>query len=332
MPPLIGRGRVREFQRAFVGEVDSLAALYRNAAAEMLDVLADASASMLSRQRAIAHLRQYQIVLANLRDEAAAWIELNIPRAYNLGLRFADHGIRNIRRAGINLPRREREVFSQVHREAVATIVEEMLRVTDFAIAQIGRRVDDLFRRIGIEEVAKGIVAGRARIDVSRHIRERLLTEGRPAFVDRLGRSWDFDRYAEMVARTTTREAMTQGTISRLREHGITLAQVSAHNAQDFCICYENAIVNIGDEPHPVYPPISAVNGGPPFHPNCVHVLTPFVERLATEEERKAGLILPDVLNRSPAELQRQYRRRLPQAAAPTSLGRAPQLGRIPPI
>jgi len=308
MPPLIGRRRVREFQQAFVGEVNSLAGLYRNAAAEMVGVLADASASMLSRQRAIAHLRQYQIVLANLRDEAAAWIELNIPRAYNAGLRFADHGIRNIRRAGVNLRRREREVFTQVHREAAAAIVEEMMRVTDFALAQIGRRVDDLFRRVGIEEVARGIVEGRARIDVSRQIKERLLAEGRPAFVDRLGRAWDLDRYAEMVARTTTREALTQGTVNRLREHGITLAQVSAHNAQDFCIYYENAVVNIGDEAHPMYPPISAINGGPPFHPNCVHALTPFVERLATEEEKKRGTIPPEALNRTAAELQRRYK------------------------
>jgi hypothetical protein len=69
-----------------------------------------------------------------------------------------------------------------------------------------------------------------------------------------------------MVARTTTREAMTQGTINRLREHGIQLAQVSAHQARDFCIYYENVIVSIGPEPHPVYPPISAIGGGPPFH------------------------------------------------------------------
>lgn len=99
---------------------------------------------------------------------------------------------------------------------------------------------------------------------------------------------------------------MTQGTINRLREHGIQLAQVSAHHAGDFCIHYENTIVSIGDEPHPVYPPISAIGGGPPFHPRCVHVLTPFVERL---DEEKEGTIAPDLLNRSPAELQRRYRR-----------------------
>jgi hypothetical protein len=306
VPPIIARRQVQEFRRAFEGEVDSLAALYRNAAADMLEVLADASANMLSRQRALAHLRQHQVILANLRDEAAAWIELNIPRAYGIGLQFADLGVRNVRRAGINLRRREREVFSQVHREAVAAIVEEMLRTSDFALAQMGRRVDDLFRRIGIEEVAKGIVEGKARVEVSRQIRERLLSEGSPVFLDRKGRAWDLDRYSEMVARTTTREAMTEGTVNRLREHGLQLAQVSAHHAADFCIYYENVIVSIGPQPHPLYPPISAIGGGPPFHPNCVHVLTPFVERLATEEETKAGVIPPEMLNRSPAELQRR--------------------------
>jgi hypothetical protein len=102
-------------------------------------------------------------------------------------------------------------------------------------------------------------------------------------------------RYAQMAARTTTREAMTKGTVNRLREHGIQLARVSAHQARDFCIYYENVIVSIGPEPHPaarspaatavaaeglaIYPPmllceaalrcearVSAIGGGPPFH------------------------------------------------------------------
>lgn len=110
------------------------------------------------------------------------------------------------------------------------------------------------------------------------------------------------------TARSAARSARGVGKeFGRLGERGIQLPQASAHQAQDFCIYYENAIVNIGDEPHPVYPPISAINGGPSVHPNCVHVLTPFVERLATEEEREAGVISPEVLNRTPGELQQRY-------------------------
>lgn len=44
---------------------------------------------------------------------------------------------------------------------------------------------------------------------------------------------------------------------------------------------------------------------------NCLHVLTPFVEPLATNEERKRGIIAADLLNHSPAELQRRYRKEL---------------------
>jgi hypothetical protein len=279
MPPPIGRRRIEEFRRAFGGEIDSLAALYRNAAADMMQVVGDASATLFARQRAIAYLRQYQAILADLRDEAAAWIEMNIPRAYHVGLEFADEGARNIRKAGVNLGRRQREVFSQVHREAAQAVMEEMMRTSDFALAQIGRRANDVFRRVGIEEVAKGIAEGKSRIEVTRQIKDRLLREGRPYFTDALGRQWDLDRYGEMVARTTTREAMTQGTINRLREHRIQLAQVSAHNAADFCIYYENVVVSLTGESVAGYPPISAINGGPPFHPNCIpagtRVLTP---------------------------------------------------------
>ena len=317
MPQPISRQRVREFREAFSGEVDSLAALYRDAAADMMDVLTDAAAFAGQRARAAALIRQYQTILADLNDEAAAWIEMNLPRAYGAGLEFVDGCVADYRRAGINLRprgsgatgRTEREVFSQIHREAIRAATESMLDVVSKAAQQIGRRVDDVFRREGIRAVAQGIVEGRARVDVSREIERRLIAAGRPDFVDKLGRHWPLDQYAEMVARTTTREAMTQGTINRLREHGIQLAQVSAHHAADFCVYYENVIVSIGDDPHPVYPPISAINGGPPFHPRCVHVLTLFVERLATEEEKKAGLTAPEILSRSPAELQRRYRK-----------------------
>jgi hypothetical protein len=44
-------------------------------------------------------------------------------------------------------------------------------------------------------------------------------------------------------------------------------------------------------------------------------VLTPFVERLATDEEKKRGVISLDVLNKSPAELQRRFRKEFPDIA-----------------
>ena len=41
---------------------------------------------------------------------------------------------------------------------------------------------------------------------------------------------------------------------------------------------------------------------------NFLPCLTPFVERLAIEEEKKAGMIPPEVLKQMPGELHRRYR------------------------
>lgn len=313
--PVISKAQLAEFQRAFDGPIDSLVAIYRRAAADALRILSDAAETAASWQRSRALLRQYHVVLADLGDESAAWISANLPYAYQAGMTFGDQSIRSIRRAGINLGMSQRAVFSQIHSQAIAAAVMEMQRTSDFALAQIGRRVDDLFRRVGVEEITKGIAEGKTRIQVSREIKSRLMAEGKFKFTDRLGRDWDLDRYAEMVARTSTREAATQGTINRLQEHNIQLAQVSAHGAADFCIYYEGVIVSLTGETESGYPPISAINGGPPFHPNCVHVLSPFVLRLATPKEQQAGRIEEGLLDQSPAQLQRRFRQEFPERA-----------------
>jgi hypothetical protein len=315
MPRYVTRRQVAQFRAAFGGEIDSLVAIYRRAAAEALDILSQAAATLASRQRAMALLRQYEEVLVRLGDESAAWIAANVPGAYQRGMAFGDQGARGVRLAGFKAGKPQRALFAQVHQEAVAAIAEEMQRTTAFALAQIGRRANDLFRRVGIQEAARGIAEGKTRVQVSREIKGRLLAEGKLKFTDKLGRDWDLDRYAEMVARTTTRQAMTEGTINRLQEHNIQLAQVSTHHAADFCIYYEGVIVSLTEEPIGGYPPLSAINGGPPFHPNCRHVLTPFVLALATPKERQAGEAKLVPLQGTPASLQRLFTKQFPQRA-----------------
>jgi len=59
-------------------------------------------------------------------------------------------------------------------------------------------------------------------------------------------------------------------------------------------------------------------------------VLTPFVERLAIDEEKKRGVVSLDLLNKSPAELQRRFRKEFPgiaRAAGKRELARAGRAG-----
>jgi len=328
--PQLPPSRVAEFRAALDPEIKGLVSVYQRAAADMLDVLSKAASTVAQRERAMALLRQYQVILGNLHDQTAAWLAMNMPRGYDLAMEFADEGLAKFRQAGINIRRPpsggiagrgRRDVFAQVHQQAVAAATDAFLNSTNAAFEQIGRRVDDLFRRESLQAVVKGIAEGKTRRAVSAEIKQSLLDKGAPYFEDKLGRRWPLDRYTEMVARTTTREAMTQGTVNRLNEHGIELAQVSVTGTPDLCIYYERTIVYIGAAPNPTaYPPISAIGGGPPFHPNCQHTLQPFVIDLATEKEKAAGKIAPDLLDKSPAELQKRFRQEFPGQTRTASL------------
>jgi hypothetical protein len=112
---------------------------------------------------------------------------------------------------------------------------------------------------------------------VSRAIADRLVSEGvtdaLTGRVDLGGRRWQLDVYAEMVARTTTREAMSLGTDRRMRELGEELVTISAH--ADACIICQPYQGNTYALPDLVVEGYDTIDQLPPFHPNCRHVATP---------------------------------------------------------
>jgi hypothetical protein len=140
----------------------------------------------------------------------------------------------------------------------------------------IGRRVDDPWRRVSLEELGAGMVSLDTRKQISRGLIRRLLDEGiadaLTGFIDAGGRRWSLDTYAEMVVRTTTREATSRATVNRLGEHGLNLIAISSHPHQaDVCTPYDGRTFSTF-EPDDRYPVIDRL---PPFHPRCRHVVGP---------------------------------------------------------
>jgi hypothetical protein len=87
------------------------------------------------------------------------------------------------------------------------------------------------------------------------------------------GRKYRVDYYAEMVARTRTREAQTAATIDMIRAFGEDLVRISDHNTTTpICKPHEGRIYSItGLGGYPL------LVETPPYHPNCQHVVTPYV-------------------------------------------------------
>lgn len=99
------------------------------------------------------------------------------------------------------------------------------------------------------------------------------------------GKPYPADRYAESLVRTATYWASNQGALDRAEEIGAELVTVIVNPGTiDFCLDLEGKVYALTAEAAASWGvPLlsSAPNGGPPFHPNCRHSLSPFVPRRA---------------------------------------------------
>lgn len=128
------------------------------------------------------------------------------------------------------------------------------------------------------EDILKGVnlSSGVSRNQASRQILSNLKKlYGDSGFVVVKGRRYKAKYYAELVARTRLRETQTNSTIDTNIRFGNDLVQVSRHeHISDICSPFEGKVFSISGHSS-IYPQLSEA---PPFHPNCQHVLLPFVD------------------------------------------------------
>ncbi|MFQ7005135.1 MAG: phage minor capsid protein [Ruthenibacterium lactatiformans] len=73
--------------------------------------------------------------------------------------------------------------------------------------ALLGRTEPDIYRRVGLEQVAEQQAAGRGINQSVPAFVDALRREGVTAFTDKAGRNWSLHTYATMVSRSTSRQA-----------------------------------------------------------------------------------------------------------------------------
>lgn len=186
--------------------------------------------------------------------------------------------------------------FSQLNRGALTELQQALVDSLDGARRTIGRQVMDVYRKAGLRATTLGMLGaeGSGR-KVAASLVEQLREQGVNAFVDRVGRAWKLEDYASMVARTTTREAVVQAQIQRMAEQGIEYARVSTSSRPcSICARWQGVLVSLGaaagklkGEPATTLDALPA--GGPPFHANCRHYLTPEATDFADFIEKRGG-------------------------------------------
>ena len=170
--------------------------------------------------------------------------------------------------------------------QLVASLMGEITDATITALATvqsalIGRVEPDVYRRVGMEQVAYQQARGAGTYKMLPGFVEALRREGVTAFVDKAGRHWSLHTYCAMVSRTTSRQAEVLAVLTADPEQD--LYRISSHGTTcGICAPFEGRVYSKSGT-NPDYPPLAAAFGkqdpaGPDtlantwlnLHPNCL--------------------------------------------------------------
>lgn len=172
----------------------------------------------------------------------------------------------------------------------------EMTVMATLQSALIGRVEPDVYRRIGLEQVAAMQATGRGVNKSVPAFVDQLRREGVKAFTDKAGRDWSLHTYCTMATRTTSRQAEVLAVLTADEEHD--LYKISSHGTTcAICAPFEGRVYSKSGK-DPDFPPLAAAFGKVDLsgsddltntylniHPNCLHQLLPWTRAGKTEKQ-----------------------------------------------
>lgn len=284
-------------------ELEKLIAIYLKAETDIINEIGRLRSQGLVDYHAVAALERVQAILRQMENDAWEYVPKMIEREFYINHPEARRFYESIKKhtAGYEnaaaLTVDEQDVVQRLVMALMGEITEAaMTAMTTLQDALIGRTEPDIYRRVGLEQVAAQTATGRG---VNRAVPEfvrALQREGVTAFVDRAGRKWSLHTYCTMASRTTRRQAEVLSVLTRDPEHD--LYRISSHGTTcALCAPYEGRVYSkSGTDPD--FPPLADAfgkidPGGPDalantwlnIHPNCLHSISPWTKAGRTEEE-----------------------------------------------
>ncbi len=251
---------------------------YKASQLRLIDMIAKAEAkgNVTAYRKAV--LQDVNQELGALNDYAKKWMRNEVPIAYGAG---ADEAFKAYVEANIN------PVKIYTNKKAIDSIINSATDQLTDASQYVGRRINDLLKEAGAEAIAEKLTSGDTVKQAKNLMLKKMSEKGITAIRDKRGREISLDAYASMVARTTTREATNTGTMNAMQEVGEDLVQMTSHmSACPICQPLEGRVYSISGKDKR-YPPLSTAfpNGYNVIHPNCIHSLTPYIEKFDDNAE-----------------------------------------------
>lgn len=285
-------------------ELEKLIALFLRAETAIINEIGRLRSSGLADYSQVAALERVQAILRQMESDAWTYAPKMIERQFYVShpeaRRIQGESLTKHIRAYNNAAALTAEQHAIVD-QLVANLMGEITdaSVTVMATVQsalIGRIEPDVYRRVGLEQVALRQATGQGVYKQLPAFVEALRREGVTAFVDKAGRRWSLHTYCSMVSRTTSRQAEVLSVLTadpeqdlyRISSHGTTCA---------ICAPFEGRVYSKSGT-NPDYPPLAAAFGkqdpaGPDIlantwlnmHPGCLHSILPYTTAGRSEEE-----------------------------------------------
>ena len=148
-------------------------------------------------------------------------------------------------------------------------------------------------RQTGLKATAQKLATGSTVQDMKNNLIERLQKEGFMTVQYGSGKNAyqvSLDAYAQMVARSTTREAGNLARENQLVENGYDLVEMTTHYPTcEECAKFQGRVYSLSgkDKRFPAIFDTAFKSGYRNIHPNCRHVIVPWIEELQTNDEIK---------------------------------------------
>lgn len=276
-------------------ELEKLISIYLRAETAIINEIGRLRSQGLVDYHAVAALERVQAILRKMESDCWEYVPKMIEKQFYARVPEARKALEvpetaakhaaGYYNAGVGSP----ALSASQHAIVDQLVMNLMGEITDASMtvmatlqsALIGRVEPDVYRRVGLEQVAAQQAVGRGVNASVPAFVQALRREGVRAFTDKAGRNWSLHTYCTMASRTTSRQAEVLAVLTADQEHDLYM--ISSHGTTcALCAPYEGRVYSrSGTDPD--FPPLAAAFGkmdpaGPDtlvntwlnIHPNCL--------------------------------------------------------------
>lgn len=250
-------------------EIQKLISIYLKAETDIINEIARLRSYGLVDYHAVAALERVQAILNKMQTDSWEYIPRMIEKMFYVRVPEArkkldvpetpvKHFMRYVN--ATTLTSTQTDIVQKLALNLASELSDaSVVAMSSLENALIGRRENDVVRRVGLELVANMQATGRSTAATVPEFVKILQREGVTAFVDKAGRNWSLHTYASMVTRTTSRQAEVLAVLTADPEHD--LYRISNHGTTcALCAPYEGRVYSKSGTA-PDFPPLAAAFG-----------------------------------------------------------------------